>query len=431
MMTSETAVNHGYTNEKFSTSIMSGVHTSPASPIVVIGTGPVGINLLHRLFEQAPQAKYVIYGNEPWEPYQRNQLTTFLAGNVDWNGLVENLKLPVSGNIIQRYNCSIVEINRDEKYVRDVTGHIQPYAKLIIATGSRPHIPHIRGIHLQGVYNFRNLSDVQQLIARRVRSRRTIILGGGVLGLEAARAMSREHTQVFIVDHAHWLMSSQLDEAAAETLKEHILSLNIRIFLKSSVKEILGKDTVTGVILRNGIQINCDTIVIAAGIRPNTEVARKAGLRIGRGIHVNDNMQTSDENIYAIGECAEHRGIVYGLISPGHEQAKVAANCVLGRETYYQGSISATRLNVIGIDVFSMGHVNDLEPGSLFSHRVYYAPSKGIYRKIIVKRGRLVGTIAIGTWKQVDRIKQGVLSKRFLWPLQLKRFESGGDIWSK
>jgi len=428
-------LNYALKNPKQAPSEQSLI-TANRHPIVIIGSGPVGIRLLQLLVKQDPNVSIVIYGNEPWEPYNRVQLSTFLAGELDWFGLVKDQKIPENESIVTRFNCPITEINRHNKYILDDNGHKQYYSKLIIATGSSPRIPQIRGIELEGIYNFRNLNDVQHLVARRVRTRRTLIVGGGVLGLEAARAMRRANTDVVVIDHNNRLMSSQLDETSSLTLKSHVTSLGITVYLNSSVKEILGKQRVTGVILRNGIQIDCDTIILATGIRPNIDLARKAGIVVGRGIKVNDQLQTSDENIYAIGECAEHRKIVYGLVAPGYEQAKVTVYSLLGRKNdfvlrkpaSYQGSIASTTLKVVGIDVFSMGDIHAEESKGYITHYVYEDSTKGIYRKLIIKRRRLIGAISVGQWNQIGRVQESIISKRFIWPLQLRKFIRMGEI---
>lgn len=413
--------------------------TANRHPIVIIGSGPVGIRALQLFIKQDPQVEIVIYGNEPWEPYNRVRLSTFLAGDLDWLGLIQDQKIPESNNVTTRFNCPIVDIDRQNKCIVDASGIKQHYSKLVIATGSSPHVPQIKGINKSGIYRFRSLDDVQQLVARRARSHRTVIIGGGVLGLEAARAMSRQNTEVVVVDHNDRLMSSQLDDASAELVKKHVLSLDINVHLNSGVKEILGGDRVNGLILRDGTEISCDTIVLATGIRPNVELARKAGLVVGKGIRVNDRLQTSDDNIYAIGECAEHRKIVYGLVAPGYEQAKVAVfsinnqkpESILKRKISYQGSIASTTLKVVGIDVFSMGDIHAEESKGLITHHIYEDKDKNIFRKLVIKRRRLIGAISIGEWPQIGRIQESVSNRRFLWPLQLRKFVRTGDLDSE
>lgn len=427
-------MNYALKNPKES-SVEQSPLTANRHPIVIVGSGPVGIRALQLLVRQDPRVEVVIYGNEPWEPYNRVKLSTFLAGDLDWLGLINDQKIPVSDTITTRFNCPITEIDRQNKWIIDAAGIKQSYSKLIIATGSRPHVPQIKGIEKDGVYRFRNMDDVQQLMARRVRSHRTVIIGGGVLGLEAARAMRRGNTEVVVIDHNDRLMSSQLDDLSADLLKSHVHSLGINIHLSSGVKEIAGEQRVSGIILRDGTELSCDTIVLATGIRPNVDLARKAGLVVGKGIRVNDKLRTSDENIYAIGECAEHRKIIYGLVAPGYEQAKVAVFAInqktekfLNRRINYQGSIASTTLKVVGIDVFSMGDIHAEESKGLITHHTYHDAEKNIYRKLIIKRRRLIGAISIGEWQQIGRIQESVSSKRFLWPIQLRKFHRTGEI---
>lgn len=398
-------------------------------PIVIVGSGPVGIHILRMLLSHKPHIPVVIYGNEPWLPYNRVQLSSFIAGDIDWSSLVDNQVLPQASNVTTRFNTEITSIDPANKLVIDQSGNRQQYGKLILATGSRPHIPGIAGIKLKNVFTFRDLSDAEQLVARRVRSRRTVVIGGGLLGLEAARAMTRYNTEVIIIDHANRLMNQQLDEAASELLREHILSLGIRVHLSSPVKQLCGNTEVTGVLLRNDTLIGCDTVIIATGIRPNMELALAAGISVGRGIKVDDAMQTSDPDIYAIGECAEHKGRVYGLVAPGYEQAQVAAYNLAGNRSSYKGSIAATQLKVVGQSVFSMGELGNETPDFDLKSLVYEKSHARQYRKLVLRHHRLVGVIAIGEWPALNRVREAVMRQRILWPWENTRFLKTGEIW--
>lgn len=400
-------------------------------PIIIIGTGPVGIRALQAIMRIDPAARVVIFGNEPWVPYNRVKLSSFLAGDIKLAELIDTQNIQSAENVVQQHNCAIVEIDRETRSVLDEYGQRHYYSKLVLALGSQPHIPAIEGTRLHRVYTFRSLSDAEHLFARRVFSRSTVIVGGGLLGLEAARAMTRQNTQVSIVDHANRLMSQQLDEGAAEYLNEHVLSLGIRAYLSSGVKAILGEDKVTGVLLLNGKVIECDTVIFATGIVPNIELARLAKLSIGKGVRVNNNMQTSDKQIYAIGECAQHQDKVYGLVSPGYEQAEVAIHHIFGKKSHYTGSLCATQLKVVGISIFSMGKVGEEENPVNFSVHVYQSPSKNIYRKIILKRNRLIGVIGVGQFPAKNRIQESILHARRVWPWQITRFLETGDLWKE
>jgi len=255
------------------------------------------------------------------------------------------------------------------------------------------------------------------------------VLGGGLLGLEAARGLQRYNTEVVVIEHASRLMAQQLDDEASDLLNEHLLSQGIRVVLGDSVKSVLGNEAIKGVSLRSGRSIECDTMVIAAGIHPNHELARNAGIPVGRGIRVNDQMQTSDPDIYAIGECAEHRDRVYGLVAPGLEQAGVAAHCISGKTSFYAGSQAATRLKVVGVSVFSAGRCGERDAISGLQSLKWRSCDSSCYRKLLLRRNRLVGVIAYGEWDETSRVQEAVQLERYLWPWQRRRFIRSGHLW--
>ena len=399
-------------------------------PIVIVGNGPIGMRLAHELLDRLPGRRVVIYGDEQHEPYNRVQLSAWLAGDVDWDSLNQPLRHDAANRVEQRIGYRIAEIDRTAKHVVDTSGHVQPYARLVLATGSSPFVPNIPGIDRDGVYTFRDLDDAQRLMARRVRSHRTVVLGGGLLGIEAARGMQPGNTGVSVIEHADRLLGRQLDEAASEQLKEEIETLGIDVVIGDGVAEVLGEPRVAGVRLRSGREIACDTLIVATGIRSNIALAREAQLAFGRGIQVDDRMRTSDPDIYAIGECAEHRGNVYGLVAPGLEQAGVAAADIAGIDSHYPGSVAASRLKVVGTQVFSMGPVGAGEDPFYGRAHVYRDEANGIYRKILVHRNRLVGAIGIGDWDETVRLQTMIGETRLIWPWQVLRFLRTGRIWS-
>ncbi len=403
-------------------------HTLPQSPVVIVGSGPVGVRTVQELLRLNPFQEIVIYGDEPYEPYNRVRLTQILAGHSTWADIFNSLRLPETDNLIKRYNCPITEIDANAKTVTDCHGNKQPYSNLVLAVGSRPHVPNIDGVDLQGVYTLRDMSDVQHLAARRVRTRKTLVIGGGLLGIEAARALQRSHTEVSIIQHGSRLMSNQLDEKASGMIREHLISLGIKVYLRDGVQEVLGDRLVSGVRLRSGKELEFDTVVLATGITPNTLLARKLGLSVGRGIRVDDQLRTSNPFIYAVGECTEHRGKVYGLVAPGLEQASVAAYSILNRKASYLGSIAAAHLKVVGENVFSIGEVTENDISNL--DRTYeFTRSNGAYRKLVVRRGRLVGAVSIGEWSELSRVQEAVTHQRRVWPWQVLRFKKQGDLW--
>jgi len=400
-------------------------------PIVIVGAGPAGVRCAEELLRHDPARVIVLYGDEPWEPYQRVRLSSLLVGEIDWSGIDNRPRLPAEHRLIQRYHCAVVSIDPAQKLVRDAAGRVQPYHRLILATGSRPYIPSIPGINRAGVYTFRDLNDVQRLLARSVRTRRTVVLGGGLLGIEAARALTRHSTSVTLVQHASRLMNRQLDEGAAQYLKCHVESLGIRVILNDSVREVVGDAGVKAVHLLSGLALESDTLVLATGIQANTSLALEAGLSIGRGVRVDDRLRTSDEYIYAIGECAEHRGQLVGLAAPGLEQAAVLAYGLSGSDVRYEGSVAATHLKVVDLPVFSIGETGDDE-NPLEHHTLVFArEGDGIYRKLILRSGRLVGAIAIGECPEAAALREAVTHRRRIGLVGRVRFRRQGRAWNR
>ncbi len=398
-------------------------------PVVIVGTGPVGIRTAQELMRCLPAVSIVQYGAEPWMPYNRVQLSSLLAGEVNSLDIQNELKTTGDHRVVQHHNCAVQTIDRVNSCIIDASGRRQHYSKLVLAVGSSPHIPAIEGINNPNIFAFRNLNDAQKLLARRVRSRRTVVVGGGLLGLEAARAMQKNNTEVVVVEHNPRLMQRQLDEPAAELLREHLMRMNIKIYLKIAIKSIEASGSIHNIILADGRSILCDTIIIATGIKPNVQLALDAGLPIGRGIKVKDAMQTSDPDIYAVGECAEHNGMVYGLVAPGMEQASVAAHHIAGGDAAYRGSVSATRLKVVDKSIFSIGVVGD-DINPIHNKQVTYQDhSKGIYRTLVLRRFELIGAIALGPWPHVPRVQEMVIHQRKLYPWQIHRFKKCGEIW--
>jgi nitrite reductase (NADH) large subunit len=404
-----------------------GASIREVAPIVVIGSGPVGVRTVQELLRRRPGAPVVLYGAEAMEPYNRARLSSFLAGDLDWESMCSDMRLPASKTLQRRYGCAVVSVNRHQRTILDASGNVQPYSKLVFATGSKAHMPALEGISLNGVHAFRDFADTQQLFARGVRSRCTVVLGGGLLGIEAARAMRRFDTQVIIVEASARLMSRQLDERASARLERHLQELNITVELRQGVARILGAGSVEGVELMDGRRLTCDTVVVATGIRPATVLANIAGIGVGRGIRVDDQMRTNDEHIYAVGECAEHRGVMYGLLAPGLEQASVAAASMCGQSSSYLGSTSATRLKIVDLPVFSIGvaTVEDMPPGA----RVRVHESAESYSRLVTLRGRLIGALQIGRETQTGRLQEAVVQQRAIRPWQSLRFALTGQLW--
>lgn len=396
-------------------------------PIVIIGTGPIGIRFLKELHEQSIYHPIIIYGGEPWMPYNRVRLSSLLAGEISHEDINLATDFIENNPVVTRYNCKIVSIDRENKQILDEYGTSQKYEKLILATGSKPFIPNISGTELDGVYKFRDLNDTEKLIARRTRSRKTIIVGGGLLGLEAARAMQRYSTDVSVIEHNNRLLFRQLDDAGSSLFEERIASLGIKTYTNESIKSINGDTVVESITLKSGKIIECDTLIISAGIVPEITLAKESGIAYGRGIKVNDLMQTSDADIYAIGECCEHNGEVYGVVAPGFEQASIAASNIASKTSEYTGTVLATSLKIVGLPVFSMGDIDE----SIKTYTSYIYQTDNIYRRLNIYRGQIVGVIAIGEWAELIKLKEHAKKGKIILPWLLWNFKKNGEIWGK
>lgn len=397
--------------------------------VIVIGTGPVGMRFVSRFARVNKFSRIAIFGDEPWLPYNRVNLTALLTGEIREDKLYVAFDASRHTNVRCYYNNRIVQIDRHAREVVDSHGMRHGYSTLVLATGSSAFTPNIPGTTLKNVFSFRDLSDAQKLMSRIVRSRHTVVIGGGLLGLEAARAMQRFNTRVTVIEHSAWLMFRQLDQRAGSYLKRYIESLDIQVRTGERVLEIFGADKVQGVLLGKGESIDCDTVVIAAGIVPNLQLVRTSGLYFGKGIRVNDQLQTNDPNIYAIGECAEHRKKTYGLVTPGYEQADVLAYNLNGGRAHYAGSVATTSLKVLDYPVFSMGEV-DLPVHSHEEIR-FQDHQKGIYRRLFIVHGRLRGVVAIGAWPGIERMREIVSRQQRVWPWQVRRFRKTGTLWTE
>lgn len=398
-------------------------------PVVIVGTGPVGVHLANELHRREPDLPIVIYGAERWSPYNRVRLSSALAGDTSWLDLMAETQLPDVACVETRLGARVITIDREHQCIIDEEKNVQPYSFLVLATGSTPHLPNIPGIELAGVYVFRDMDNVMQLAARRARTRRTVVLGGGLLGIEAARAMQRFNTEVFVVEHYDRLMPRQLDAAASATLRRNIEATGINVVLDDGPVKIYGDTRVEGVVLRSGKVIACDTVVVATGIRPNISLALHARLNVGRGVRVDDSMRTSDPCIFAVGECAEHREQIYGLVAPGIEQAAVAAHVITGGDVQYAGSSTATRLKVLNSPVFSMGEIGAEQLPDVAREYVYELPAEKIYRKVVLRHGRLIGALALGSWDDVSRVQEAITRERRIWPWQRWYFLRHGSLW--
>lgn len=402
--------------------------SSALKTIAIIGNGPVGVHFCNELQQLSDQYIVHIFGDEPYNPYNRVALSQLLYGEKT----LEELLLPLheSSNLHLHWHTRIQHIDTENQRIQDNQGQSYQYDELVLCTGSRAHIPSIPGVHMTGVYCFRDMKDAEALMSRRVGSRHCVILGGGLLGIETARAMSRLSTKVTLIQHSGWLMNRQLDEETANSLTQDLTESGIEVRVNTSVMAVDGTRQLEGVLLRDGSTLECDTLILSTGIQPNIELAREANLHVGRGIRIDENLQTSVNNVYAIGECAEVEGEVYGLVAPGLEQAALLARRLTGNteQTYQQRALS-TRLKVLDTPVVSMGKTGQLDIGP--ESRFLRYQKEGVNRSLHFERGKLLGGAGVGIWPDQERLKDLIEEDRSLNPWQKLKFRLTGNIWGQ
>lgn len=400
-----------------------------AAPLIIVGNGPVGVRFAQELLLRGFSQPVLMFGAEPWAPYNRIQLSALLAGDIRLDGIANPVRRADDARLVEHLHCAVTAIDPIQHRVLDAAGRWHRYAQLVLAVGSRAHVPAIEGVDKDGVFTFRNLRDTETLLARTARSRHTVVAGGGLLGLEAARALQRGRTRVTVVQQGQHLLNRQLDERGAALLRRYVEQLGIEVRTGAGLGAVLGDTRVSGVALRDGSRIDCDTVLFATGIKPNIELARQSWIKVNTGIVVDDGLQTSTADIYAIGECAEHNGNTYGLIAPGYEQAAALADRLCGGGARYAGSIAAAQLKVVGQPVFSAGEAVDLVWRPRQREYRWQDREGGRYRKLVLQRGQLIGAVAVGECDQSRRLQEAVQNRRRLRWWELLRFRYRGDCW--
>ena len=364
--------------------------------LVVVGNGMAAGRALEELFARAPGRYAVtVFGAEPRVNYNRIMLSPVLSGEATYDTiLIHDEAWYERHGVTLHRGIAITDIDRDARTVTAADGRVTPYDTLLLATGSSPFVPPIPGFDLPGVRAYRDLDDVTHMQVAARRGGRAVVIGGGLLGLEAAAGLAMQGMQTTVVHLMPTLMERQLDSEAGALLQAAIESRGITVRCGASTAAILGTERVTGVRFADGEEIPADLVVMAVGIRPNTGLAKAAGLEVKRGVVVDDGLRTSDPHILALGECVEHRGQCYGLVAPLYEMAAVAAARLAGDvEAAYQGSVTATKLKVTGITLFSAG---DFAGGEDREDLVLRDPGAGQYRRLVLRDGRLMGAVLYG-----------------------------------
>jgi nitrite reductase (NADH) large subunit len=365
--------------------------------LVVIGNGMAGMRTVEEVLARAPvRYDITVFGAEPHPNYNRIMLSSVLAGEKQIDDIVINhLSWYAENGITLHTGDPVVAIDAAAKTVTAASGLCVAYDKLLLATGSKPLMPPLPGLDLPGVVAFRDIADTDKMLAAAQAKQRAVVIGGGLLGLEAAWGLKRRGMPVALVHLMPTLMERQLDVEAGTMLQRDLTERGLHFFTHAQTERVMGETKAEGLVLADGRTIPADLVVVAIGIRPNIDMGKAAGLDINRGILVGDDMATSNPDIYAVGECVEHNGQVFGLVAPIWEQAKVCAARLAGDQiAAYATPALSTRLKITGIDVFSAGKLaaeDDADEEVLFRDA-----AKGVYRKLVVRDGKLVGAVLYG-----------------------------------
>src|SRR5262245_11178026 len=364
--------------------------------LVLVGNGMAGMRAIEELLKLAPDMyEITVFGSEPHGNYNRILLSPVLAAEKTVADIMLNTREWYAENGITLHaGDEVVRIDRARRRAIAKSGLEVPYDRLILATGSNPIMLPLPGKDLQGVVSYRDIADVDRMIAASREFKSAVVIGGGLLGLEAAYGLQKRGMNVTVVHLVATLMERQLDTSAGSLLKRSLEDRGLKFVMPAQTAAIVGDERVRAVRFADGTEVPADLVVMAVGIRPNVALAKASGIACERGVLVNDTMQTYDPRIYALGECVQHRGACYGLVAPLFEQAKVVANHLaefgIGR---YAGSQTSTKLKVTGIDLFSAG---DFSGGDGTEELLFQDAARGVYKKIVVKDNKIAGAVLYG-----------------------------------
>ena len=382
---------------------MTSTPASRKPRLVVIGNGMAGMRTVEELLKLAPDLYDItVFGAEPHGNYNRILLSPVLAGEKTVDDIMLNTRDWYTQNGIELFaGDPVVAIDRPRRVVRAQSGREVKYDRLLIATGSTPFILPVPGHTLDGVIAFRDIQDVEKMLAAARDHRHAVVIGGGLLGLEAANGLLRQGMQVTVVHNTDSLMERQLDKPASALLKVALERKGLRFLLAAQTEAILGdvgeSPRVIGVRFKDGSEIPADLVVMTAGVRPNIALAASAGLHCERAIVVDDTLQTFDPRVYAVGECVQHRRATFGLVAPIWDQARVCAAHLAGAgHRRYVQQATATKLKVTGVDLYSAG---DFIGGEGSEDLVLRDPRRGIYKRLVLQNGKLVGAVLYGDVK--------------------------------
>ncbi len=378
--------------------------------LVIIGNGMAPGRMLEHLFEHSPDAYHVkIFNAEPRVNYNRLMLSPVLSGEKTYEDIItHDDDWYAKHGVVLHKGRKIDAIDRAAKTVTAADGTVASYDKLVIATGSVPFVIPVPGHQLPGVVTYRDLDDVDRMLAAATSGAKAVVIGGGLLGLEAAAGLKMRGMDVTVIHLMPTLMERQLDPPAAHLLEQEFEKRGINIRTKSTTHSILGENKVTGLRLEDGTELPCDIVVMAVGIRPSSALAKASDITVNRGIVVDDQMRTNDPDVFALGECVEHRGVVYGLVAPLYEMARTIAEVLVDKPSAYGGSVMSTKLKVTGVDLYSGGDfavANDRE------EIVLRDAARGVYKRLVLKDNKIIGVVLYGETSDgpwfFDKLKKG------------------------
>jgi nitrite reductase (NADH) large subunit len=366
-----------------------------SEPLVIVGNGMAAARLVDEL-TQVAQGRYAIavIGDEPRLAYNRVLLSSVLAGEAASHEIeLRPAEWWRDRGVTLKYGCVATEIDVGRRELKIANEESIAFSRLVLATGSTALRLNVPGADLTGVHTFRDSRDVDLLLSLAAQKRRVVVVGGGLLGLEAAYGLAKAGTRVTLIHLMDRLMERQLDGPAAALLKSLVERKGIEILLDANTARLHGERRVESVELTDGRRIDADAVIFAAGIRPNIRLAKDGGIPVNRGIVVDDHLATGAPGIFALGECAEHRGTCYGLVEPAYEQARVLARHLAGRAAAYEGSVVATNLKVSGVNVFSAGDFAGSDGSETI---VLNDVGHATYKKLVIADGRLTGAVLVG-----------------------------------
>ncbi|WP_129728045.1 nitrite reductase large subunit NirB [Ectobacillus funiculus] len=380
--------------------------------LVLVGNGMAGVRCIEEILQHNPDAfEITIFGSEPHVNYNRILLSTVLQGSTSVADIVINDRDWYEQNNIQLFSGeTVAAIDTEKKVIKTDQDRQVPYDILILATGSVPFMLPLPGADKDGVIAFRTIEDCQTMVETAKQYKKAVVIGGGLLGLEAARGLLNLGMDVHVVHIADYLMERQLDRTAAKMLQAELEAQGMKFLLEKHTAEIAGEDRVERLVFKDGTEVEADLVVMAVGVRPNVRLAQESGIEVNRAIVVNDYLETSVPNVYAVGECVEHRGMVYGLVKPLYEQGKILAKRICGIDSEgYEGSVLSTQLKISGVDVFSVGQfIEDETAKAVTIHNA----ADGIYKKAVFREDKMIGAVLFGDTKDGTKLLDIIVKQR-------------------